>query len=136
MTSQNDNPMLTITLTGRRPVKVKKEDWGLLAESDDLEFDNQYEFQANRTSRWALKVRQHDDRRAIVYAVYTYRTAYLDERDITIRGGELLPNSDDLPTAIRRVGKWMAAQRHAGEDAGRWEGLISDCTADLPAEEL
>lgn len=129
---------LTITLTDRRPVRIDRADWPILARGADKEFDNQYEFQANHISRWALQVRQHADGRAVVYAVYTHDTSNGDDsRSYRVRGGVLLTPSDDLPAAVRRVGEWARAQEHAyEEDAARWEGVIRDCIADLPAEDI
>jgi hypothetical protein len=136
MSTEAKNQKLTITLTGRAPVTIDKEAWPFIATSGDKEFDNQYEFQANRISKWDLDVRQHADGRAIVYARYSYRSQFQGARDHSVRGGELLPDSSDLPEAIRRVGEWMASQEHQDEDAKRWESLINECIADLPAVEL
>lgn len=127
---------LTITLTDHRPIKINKSQWPIIAESADTEFDNQYEFQANRISKWALRVRQHEDGRAIVYAVYSYDSNWQNSRSYQVRGGALLDSGDDLPAAIRRVGEWASQQEHCGEDADRWEALIRECIADLPAEEI
>ena len=130
------NEQLTVTLTGRRPVKIEKNDWPVLAAATDKEIDNQYEFQANSISKWALRVRQHDDGRAIVYAVYSYSSVFQGERNYSVRGGEMVGADSDLPAMIRRVGEWAAAQEHSGDDAARWAALIRECIADLPAEEL
>lgn len=136
MTAQQDNPYLTITLTDRPPVKIKKDEWPIIAESSDKDFDNEYEFQANRTSKWTLKVRQHEDGRALVYGIYSYDTNWQNERNYNVRGGELLAKSGDLAVAIRRVGEWMAQQEQSEGDASRWESLINECIADLPAQEI
>jgi hypothetical protein len=136
MTAQQDNPYLTITLTDRAPVKIKKDEWPLLAEATKENYDGEYESQANWKSKWALRVRTHQDGRAIVYGVYSYSSNWMNARDFAVRGGELLTTSTDLPAAIRRIGEWMAGQEQNEGDAARWESLINQCIADLPAQEL
>ena len=107
----------TITLTDRRPVKIKDADWDLIAES--RWYDGQIESQANR-SGW-LKVRQHADGRAIVYG--SLRSSWQNET--CLRGGELLAKGADLAAAINRVAETCNATSCAAE-----------CIADLPAEEI
>lgn len=135
MTAQKDNPKLTITLTDRKPIIIIKDNWPVVASSEDKEFDNEYEFQANRTSNWRLTVRQHSDGRTIVYGVYTYSSNYQNDKSVQIRGGEMLDVGADAIPVIRRVGNWMQ-ERTPGDDAGRWENLINECIGDLPADEL
>jgi hypothetical protein len=138
MSAQQDNPYLIITLTDRPPVKIRKDDWPILAEATDSDCDSEYEFQANRTSKWALRVRQHDDGRAIVYGTYSHNSHFLHERNYGFREGELLQATpiEELPAAIRRVGRKMAEQDHCGDDARRWAQIINDCIADLPPVEI
>ena len=135
MSAQQDNPRLTITLTGRPPVSVTKANWPVLGEATDKDWDNQYECQANRTWKWTLRVRHHADGRAIVYGIYAYTTHYQGENECHVRGGELLAPNDDIPAAILRVAAWM--QERAKADAeGRFESLAHQCIASLPAESL
>lgn len=136
MTAQQNNPYLTITLTDRPPVKIKKEEWPIIAESSDKQFDGQSEFQANRTSTWKLKVRQHEDGRALVYGIYSHDTDWQDEHNYYVRGGELVEQSGDLAAGVRRVGEWMAQQEQAEDDESRWESIINACIADLPAQDI
>lgn len=116
--AQQDNPKLTITLTGRAPVTIIKEDWPVIASA--RRWDNQYEFQANRT--WKLTVRQHEDGRAIVYGVHD--TQFQNER--CRRGGELLAPGDDIPASIMLVMKTLDFD----------PVLADECIADLPAIEM
>mgnify|MGYP000112006900 FL=1 len=109
---------LTITLTGRRPVRIKKAEWPIIAAADW--HDGEVRWQADRV--WRLTVRQHADGRAIVYGVH--ETAVQTEHDR--RGGELLPPGADIPAAVYRVAE------NLGFD--RW--LAERVIADLPAEEL
>jgi len=131
--------MRTITLTGRPPVKVDEDQWPLIASCSDSEYDNQYEFQANRKSTWHLNVRRHEDGRAIVYAIYKYTTQFQSERDYTAKRGVLLPvgeNDQAICDAIREVAEDIARAEHYGDDANRWPTLADNCIADMPAEHI
>lgn len=121
----------TITLTDRAPVRIREDEWPVIATAKD--WDNQHESQANRT--WTLRVRQNKkDGRTIVYGVYT--TQFQNERGEA--AGELLtPPSDaqikddewyvwdEIASAIKRV-----ASRCGCDD------IADECIADLPAEIL
>jgi len=110
----------TITLTHRAPVSISDATWPLIAEGryarDDLpelEYDTH-----------TVRVRQHADGRAIVYAILVGATSWTGTEDA--RTGELLAPGADIVGCIRRV----------GSDCGLNEQAISACIADLPAEEL
>jgi len=110
----------TITLTHRAPVSITDENWPLIAEGryarDDmpeLEYDTH-----------TVRVRQHADGRAIVYAILVGATSWTGTEDA--RTGELLAPGADIVGCIRRV----------GSDCDLDERAISACIADLPAEEL
>ena len=109
---------LTITLTETRPVQIVKDDWPIVARAKD--WDNEHEFQANRT--WRLTVRQHEDGRCIVYGVHT--TQFQNESDR--RGGVIVDSLDEAANAISEV----------GEHLGFSQELIEACVADLPAVRL
>lgn len=133
----------TITLTDRRPVKIQDSEWPLIASASDKDYDNQYEFQANRISNWFVGVRQHEDGRAIVYATYSYSSNYQGARNYTAKRGVLLgrwrPTSDDpngVADAIRDVCEDIANAEHKDDDASRWPTLAAECIADLPAETI
>jgi hypothetical protein len=148
-TMTEQNPYLTITLTGARPLKILKADWPVIAEATDSAHDNQYESQANRKSKMSLRVRQHIDRRTIVYGAYSYDTDWQNGRNLEIRGGEMIDCSAvragqmldaaaiaDIPAAIRRV-----AEQLAGRIGKEYFGLdilelAHECTANLPAVEV
>lgn len=120
-----------ITMTDRAPLRIVEADWPLIASAKD--WDNQHEFQANRT--WNLRVRQNrKDGRTIVYGTYT--TQFQNERGAA--AGELLaPPSgsvispdeslmwDEIPAAIKRVASKCGCDKIADE-----------CVADLPAVDL
>ena len=120
----------TITLTGRPPVIIVESDWPIFAEASDDSYAgndggrHEEARQRGELDVYSLRVREHIDGRAIVYAICNGATAWTGTEDR--RGGELLAPGDDRAAAIRRV----------GEDCGIPDGTIRDCIADLPAEEL
>lgn len=128
---------IKITLTRRAPVQIIDSEWSFIASSEDKHFDNQYEFQANRISKWDLDVRQHDNGCAIVYGRYSYDSRWQGANCYNIRGGELLPAGADIVAAIERVGEWMhdQVQREKPDDAEVFLRLVNECTASLPAED-
>lgn len=111
----------TITLTERPPVVIAEDNWPVIACATD--HDNQHECQANTV--WLIRVRQHEDGRAIVYAVKDSGPGGQCIGFRATRAGELLASGDEICAAIRRVG-----------EAADCSDLIDDCIADLPAEEL
>lgn len=135
----------TITLTDRPPVRIKEESWPLIASAQDREWDGEFEFQANRKSRWFIGVRQHEDGLVIVYATYSYTSNWQGARGCTAKRGVMIDifalraaatDAADLVKAIRAVAASIAAAEHQGEDDVRWDSLEAECIADLPAEEL
>lgn len=129
----------TITLTGRPPIKIEDDDWDCIAQASYSEHDGQVECQANRTSKWWVKVRQHDDGRAIVYAGYDYTSNWQGARNYAARQGDLLdgkPTAIDICRAIEDITARIANCEHDGDDSARWATLAYECIADMPAEEL
>ena len=127
----------TITLTGRPPVRISEDTWPVIAAAKDSEHDGQVECQANQRSSWAVRVRQHEDGRAIVYATYEYTSNWQGARGFAAKRGVLLPAATDVSAiceAIREVCEDIAQAEHDGEDAGRWRTLAHECVADMPAE--
>ena len=109
---------VTVILTGRRPVRVRKDAWPVVAYAED--HDGQVRSQADRV--WRLVVRQHADGRALVYGVF--QSSWANEHDR--RGGVLVPAGGDVPAAIHQV----------ADDLGLGERLAEEAIADLPAEDL
>ena len=114
---------LTITLTGRAPVRIRREDWPILARARQPYGDG-----VRRQRECALTVRQHADGRAVVYGVYSSEVP--GEHDV--RGGAVVPADGNLAAAIRQVAADMAAADP--EAASVWARLGREATADLPAE--
>lgn len=130
-------------LTGRPPVKIEEDDWNIIAQAKDKEHDGQVECQANRVSEWAVRVRQHDDGRAIVYATYSYTSNWQNARDYAAKRGVFLDNTvNESPSnqmicdAIREVCENIATAEHHDGDESRWATLAAECIADMPAEVL
>lgn len=118
MTTQTTAPKYrTITLTDRVPVRIREDLWPQIAHGnwgDNAAIPSQ----SNRGCD--IRVRQHADGRAIVYA--TSWSQWQGARGWS--GGELLAPGDDIPAAIRRVGSELN------------EVAVRECIADLPAERL
>jgi hypothetical protein len=125
--STTTTKVLTITLTGRRPVRVDTAAWPAIASAaDDSYRGNDYArhqqaLYRGEVDRYRLTVRQHADGRALVYGV-------LDAANggRSIRGGELLTPGADVAAAIARVA--VACNLP--------EFLAHLCIGRLPVEEL
>ena len=96
------------------------------------DFDNEFRFQANRKTDIFLKVRQHEDGRALVYGTYSYDTAWQHERSQSFYAGRLCEAGADLPVVIREVGE-LLAEKCGHEALGE---LMDDCIANLPEVDL
>lgn len=129
----------TITLTDRPPVRIADADWPRLASASFHDYDGEFDFQANRNERGHVVVRQHQDGRTLVYAIWTYDTAFQNERDDSRRAGVLL---DATPTSAQIVDAIHQVHREIGDDeppkltGDLWHPLAAECIADLPAETL
>ena len=138
----NENPKLTITLTGRWPVRITKAEWPVLASASDSHHDGQVECQANRKASWDLKVRRHSDGRAVVYAIYAHSSTFGSETKppqcCDARDGDLLAADADLPAAISHVAAVIESRLTRDGAYGRdvFPRLARECIADLPADEI
>jgi hypothetical protein len=140
MSTESTKPTTrTISLTNHRPVKIVEEEWPVIAQATDKDWDYQYECQANRTWSSSIRVRQHADKRAIVYARYEHSTQFQGESGCDLRHGQLLDADADIIGAINSVaGDMRASMEGEGEDAKMhvFDRLASECIADLPAEQI
>jgi hypothetical protein len=141
----NENPKLTITLTGRPPVKITKDEWPVVASAEENWHDGrEHESQSNRRRKYRLIVRQHKDGRTIVYATYSFSSNWQGESGRDVRGGELLTvtgadadhvgDTDAIIAAIQRVGAEIESRMD--NDPGVFPRLVHECIADLPAVEI
>ena len=137
----NENPKLTITLTGRAPVKITKEDWPVIASGEDKWYDGQHECQANRTKSWKLIVRQHADGRTLVYGIYASSSQWQGEASENVRGGEMLTVEGATADEVGDTAPIIAAIFRVADDMEKRSGakefarLAHECVADLPAVE-
>jgi hypothetical protein len=127
----------TITLTARPPVTIDEDHWPVIASSGWGDYDNQYEFQANRRADAGLKVRRHADGRTIVYGTYRYRTQFQGEDDVYAAAGSLLGDDSDVAAAIATTTDQLSSYDSLPENwQPDWRLLADECIADLPAERL
>ncbi len=130
----------TITLTGRPPVSIREDQWPQIASGVWYDHDGVISYQANQTWKLELRVRQHADGRAIVYAVY-YDSNFQHTRNFTARVGQLVPIGGDLPMAIKEVGEMLRkrladADNNVSEDQRYVAEVVAECVGNLPAESL
>lgn len=126
----------TITLTDRPPVRIREDQWPVVAQAsgDSYRGDVGRHEQARRQGEidtYSIRVREHDDGRAIVYAVLDAAIAAWGHPagGESARCGELLPVESTITD-------YVAAIRRVGADCGLPESVIRACIADLPAEEI
>ncbi|HEY0789777.1 MAG TPA: hypothetical protein VGD78_01815 [Chthoniobacterales bacterium] len=110
-----DNVHLTVTLTGRRPVRIQKDHWPVIARARRARGEV-----ADQTL-CHLVVRQHQDGRTLVYGV---SESAAEEQNR--RAGYLLEAGADLCKAIWDV----------SGDLGFDPEMAQACIASLPAEDL
>lgn len=123
----------TISLTGRRPVIISDNEWPVVAVGEHRDWDNQYEFQANREWDDSIYVRQHADGRAVVYGVSSYITRFRNERGYIYKAGKLLSADDDISAAIYCVAKKLSALGAPNEVMVR---IAEECIGGLEPEEI
>jgi len=125
-----------ITLTGRAPIKIREDQWPVIAIGDYRDWDNQYEFQANRKWKIDFRVRQHANGRIVVYAVYDYDTHFREEAGEAHKVGQLLDAGADLPAAITCAADELIKRVADGNMHRHVRNAANECIADLPAQEL
>lgn len=115
-----------ITLTDRPPVSIREDQWRVIADEVKRpgDFINGTPVPDDETDEYSIRVRQHEDGRAIVYGIVDAATQWTGTDDWS--GGELLVAGADIAAAIRRVGV-------AGEMP---DSVVRNCIARLPAQAL
>lgn len=114
----------TITLTNAPPVRIAEDKWPIVAEAKW--YEGEHECQANRTA--AIRVREHDDGRRIVYGVAITNWAKESNR----HAGVLLDADGSFHEAMTHV---VAAIHAVAAKIGH-EHLADECIADLPPVDL
>jgi hypothetical protein len=115
---------LTVTLSGRRPVRIVPVDWDVVSKATRREEG------AGPHCLWTLTVRRHvDGRRVLVYGV-ALRPGFADRRR-----GVLLEGAswDGIAAAVRQVAGELARFDHEAEGLN---ALAEQCLAQCPAEAL
>jgi hypothetical protein len=146
MTDTTTTKSRTITLTDRPPVKITEADWPIIATgSADGDDSDGRGNQPNRKWTRTIRVRQHEDGRAIVYGVYDYSTNFQGANGTAAKRGMLLAapvTPDQIIAAIRVVGDELAeaesdaAIEESRKDNRQWRVAVQACIADLPTEVL
>jgi len=128
----------TITMTNQPPVRIREDSWPVVAHGSFSDHDNEYEFQANESYKANIRVRQHQDGRAVVYGVYEYDTRFQHRNGITAKAGVLVAPGGDLVEAIREVGQTLTSiTDEAGHEFGsQIDAAVRDCIAELPPVDL
>lgn len=107
---------LTITLTGRPPVRITKAAWPIIASAVEASVNSQ-----PNEPDWWLYVREHADGRRIVHGVANVPTRFGWEKR---RAGQILTPGDETVAALHAI---------AGDlEIPGW--VVQECIADLPAE--
>lgn len=139
-TIMSETKKRTITLTDHPPIRITEDDWPVIAHGQYRDWDNQYEFQANRTWSCHVRVRQHQDGRMIVYGIYDYDTALQNKRGFCGKAGIVLESDADPVAAIREVGETLKHKMsEAGLDTVNHHNVseaVDECIADLPAVDM
>jgi hypothetical protein len=117
-----ENEYLTITLSGRRPVRIRKDHWPVI--TSGRQWNGEFEAQADRA--YYLTIRKHADGRAIIYG--RYETRWQGEHDI--RAGMMLQptTAEKLEAAIHEIAGEIGLESD--------DHAVRECLAGLPAEEL
>lgn len=117
---------LTIILTGRAPVRIKMDDWRLIAVARDRpgSFVNGTPVPDYETDSYSLRVRAHADGRFIVYGVIDASHEWTGTNSWA--GGELREQGESIAAAIQRV----------GDDGCFPESLIREAINSLPPEDI
>jgi len=120
----------TITLTDSAPVTIVDDEWPIIAsatEYDPYGDEDEYDTAGPSPTEWWMKIRQHKDGRAIVYAGYD-----------AVRRGVLLPAGSDNSAIVVVVRAMAQDIVGAGNNynAGIWSELAAKCIANMPAEVL
>lgn len=117
MTTKNDS--LTVTMTGRRPVKINKNEWEVILFHKGWE--GEFECQAFRN--WWLRIRKKKGENILLVSA-GYDTQWQGEKDR--RAGVITNESSNLEQTIEEVCR----------EIGVRETFVQECIDKLPAEEI
>ena len=120
-----------IHLTNRRPVSIVDAEWPLLVNVGYDEHRGGQVYDATREAHGFLRIREHADGRAIVYARRWNCSAVQGEQEWNDYAGELTTSPVDIE-AIKRVHGGMTL--HGDDYLDVWDGLIDRAISSLPPE--
>lgn len=125
----------TITLTDRAPVRIREDQWPVIAVGTYEDYEG-LKREANWIVSVSIRVRQNQDGRAIVYGVYDYNSLHSRKKCEVRKVGSVLILGADLPLEIKAVAKQLT-DRISDPDMHRHvREVAEDCIENLPAEEL
>jgi hypothetical protein len=117
-----NDPYLTISLTGRRPVKIHKPEWPIVAKAKGYCTPRSHDGgPPDPPDACKLFVRRHTDGRAIVYGI---RESEREQREGFILDSAAEDN--EVEEKLTKVGDLLDVSRE----------VLNNCLAELPAEEL
>jgi len=119
MTTKNDS--LTVSMTGRRPVKINKNEWDVILFNKGWE--GEFECQAFRS--WWLRIRKKKGTNTFLISA-GYDTSWQGEKDH--RAGFLVDNVDN-PNLEEKI-------EEVCREIGVRETFVQECIDKLPAEEI
>lgn len=127
----------TISLTGLPPVRIREDDWPIIAEGKWDRHDGKTYSRAKWTWSIGIRVRQNQhDGRAIVYGVYKYKTNYENEPRELHRVGVLLEHGGHIAIAIERVCQQLINRISDREMFSHARDVADQCISNLPAQDL
>lgn len=132
----------TITLTDRPPVRIREDEWPIVAEANgDSYVGNDYARHQRALGQggcdtYSLRVRQHTDGRTLVYAVLGGASAWTGTE--VRREGVLMGTVEqgDRSMGAPSGASVAAVIAEVGMTCGLPDSVVRDCIADLPAEEI
>ena len=133
-TTTTPSERITITMTGRAPVTVSRQDWPVIARGDASTWDGLHECQADRTWSATIRVRRHADGRHLVYGCAEHASQSRRESGYRYCAGRLLGAADtDVAAEIARLADALIAR---GGRANLIVDARDEVIADLPAQAL
>jgi len=118
---------LTITMTERIPVRIKTQEWHIVAEAKEFQEDWKLRLERKEgIAFWEIKVRHKTDHigeRFVVHGSYVNDHPEFPEE---VRHGFLVNDIHDVPKAIRNVQTLIKASSK----------LAHNCTNKMPAQSI
>jgi hypothetical protein len=122
-----------ITLTNAPPIRIREDEWPVLAESC-YQWHDGIAQHATRAVDIDIRIREHADGRLLVYGVYDFDTTRQEEKGVVTRAGKFFEAGADQVAAINEVGAILEAQVAdvRPEDAANVRVAVDCCISNLP----